>query len=391
MYTNIKRANCPGETLLANALDADANANFEVAFDFYQRGITYYLQVRMVNETNSSIQACIRQTCHEHLKRAEIIKLYMETRQTANLHLTNAENAYKQLDYPLSYPLFIQGIESLLESAQIIKSSHPQLSNAILRSAATHMAHAEEVNKILNSTTSPQIATAVLVSSDADNENSSYSSANTLELHECNVESPNIIEPEKFRHSMGDVGQRAPKQTDETHPTEEEKKIRALLYRQRIDALNTESHLLLNYLNLDTENEDKLKEMEHVITEISNFLEETDESGQLVVGEHSSDRETLDTSLQLCLDFLASPRSSSIVDKEEASLREREWDEEREREMVRRPECLVCCDDVAVMATVPCGHKILCQQCVIGIGDKLKTCYVCKTELLEPKCIRIFD
>lgn len=401
MYTTGKRANCPGETLLANALNADASANFELAFEYYQRGITYYLQVRMVNETNSSIQASIRQICHQHLQRAEMIKSYVEIRNAANLHLTNAENAYKRLQYVQSYPLFMEGIEKLLESANLIKPSHPQLSNTILSTAAAHMTHAEEVNKIIHPTTSPQIA--VLVSSDTDDVNSPCYTENYIESNDRKLESSNIIEPESCRGSMIDVVQCQTSQQTNKRQHTEETKIRALLYRQRIDALITESHLLLDYLKLDTENEVKFEEMGHVTIQISNLLEETNESGTLIVGEHSADREKLDTSLQTCLDFLATPQPSSIVETEwssgEKEIEEQEeqeqgQDQERRRESDkdRRSECLVCCDQIAVMATVPCGHKILCQQCVVDIGDdKLETCYLCKTILIEPKCIRIFD
>ena len=96
--------------------------------------------------------------------------------------------------------------------------------------------------------------------------------------------------------------------------------------------------------------------------------------------------------------------AAPVVDKQEVShdsiehekagktLIESDRDRARDREKeIYRPECLICCDHMAVMATVPCGHKILCQQCVVDIGDKLHTCYLCQTELMAPKCIKIFD
>lgn len=383
MYTTSKRANCPGETLLANALDADAKGNFNIAYDFYERGITYYLQVRMVNETNSSIKACIRQTCHQHLQRAEVLKKYMESRAAATLNLTSAEKAYKHLEYSKAYPLFMEGIEKLLESAQIIKPSHPQLSNQLLAECGVYMNHAEEVNKCLHPTPSLQIA--VPVSSDInyvdDVEELQCYETDSIEPHKCIFESEQTKTPYKIM-----------KQKDQQHnekmlPSEEEIKIRKLLHRQRVSALITESHLLLDYLKLDAENEDKLQEMKLVVTQISLILEETDENGTCVVGEHSAERETLENSLQSCQDFLASPCAPPLAEFSEQNEGEIQKDDTRKGQQ----ECLVCCDNIAVMATVPCGHKILCQVCVTDIGDNLATCYLCKTELKEPKCIRIYD
>jgi hypothetical protein len=68
------KVNCPGETLLTNALQADSQGHFQQAYDFYERSIAYYLEVRLVNESNTSTKRYIRQTCNEHLNRAEILK-----------------------------------------------------------------------------------------------------------------------------------------------------------------------------------------------------------------------------------------------------------------------------------------------------------------------------
>jgi hypothetical protein len=412
MYSK-SRSNCPGETLLLNALNADSQGNFELAYEFYERGITYYLQVKIVNEVNTSIQALIRQTCHEHLRRAEILKSYLETRNTAKISLTNAHKAYKRLDYSTSYTHYMKGIEKLLESAQLIKPSHLQLSNAILCEVATHMTRAEEVDKCLRPTTPPQ--TAVLLPPDITSHFVTADIADELKTSksEDNERNESVLKSEETcRDSIFDNNlqscQAVGKQTDATtsttviepeehrmdccsskrYSTKEEIEVRTLLLRQRIDALVTESNLLLDYLNLDPDNEDKKTEMKQVIANITTILEEADASGECIIGEHSPDREALEMSLLTCQDFFMLPRPLSIFEKNNNYNESRDSNKE---ENSGQFECLVCCDKVAVMATVPCGHKFLCQECVINIGDELKTCYVCKTELQEPKCIRIFD
>jgi hypothetical protein len=257
------------------------------------------------------------------------------------------------------------------------------------------MTLAEEVNQCLRSKTPP--LAAVVLPNDTNppcviaelittthSESSGGSSVNAIMCCQERGDVENSVAAphgviEKKQHSNDE-------QNDERrYSSKVEMEIRALLLCQRVHGLLKESHLLLDYLRIDSENIEKLEEMEQVTTQIGSLLEETDaDGGGLVLSEYSGDREKLEKCLQICQAFLYGPRPSSISLSSCVSSSEKET-------TVERKECLVCFDNTAVMATVPCGHKILCQECVATIGDKLDTCYICKTELKEPKCIRIFD
>jgi hypothetical protein len=409
MYTGAPT--CPGETLLGNALNADQQGHFEIAYDFYERGVTYYLQIRMVNESNSSVHACIRQTCHEHINRMELLKLYIDVFKAAKQNIASAEDAYKRLDYSTSYPLFMVGIEKLLGAAQLIKPSHPHLTDCILREVATHMSLAEEIDKGLRSTCTssppcppqsvPLLANQMMASNEAVTENiepklqmqhHELVNVGTLFSKSCSDDELSVPAP-----ALEAVQYRAIQQADSTplinmkskdkfgkkkYSSSDVADIHELLLRQRIDAFLKESNLLLDYLQLNSENEQRLREMAQVSTHITNILEETNELGECIVKEYSAKRKQLETALQNCEDFLATPRSSTLTDKDLHNI------DCNERQRI---ECLICFENLAVMATIPCGHKILCQDCVMDIADRLETCYVCKTELIAPKCIRIFD
>jgi len=373
--------------MLTHALNADSQGNFEVAYGFYERGIAYYLEVRMVNEKNSSSQAFIRQACQEHLMRAEVLKSYITARSTAIKALERANNCYKQLDFSSSYPSFMEGIESLLESSRLIKPSHPQLSQTILGDVARHMSYAEDAAQRIRNSASSNIPVQVTSSGSEGPLHPQVSALSSSTDKPLENESPALVDILSSTASYSfAVDRNSILSVDSCSSAEIE--VRALLVQQRVVALLTESNLLIDYLKIDSHNEEKIQELEHVSSQMSSLLEETDASAgydRLIIGEHSTDREKLETALQKCQDFLSTPEEN--MDSDDVNIKGNNSSGDGKD----LKECLVCFENAAIMATVPCGHKILCQDCVIEIGEKLLTCYVCKAVLKEPKCIRIFD
>lgn len=375
--------------MLTHALSADSQGNFEAAYGFYERGIAYYLEVRLVNEKNSSSQAYIRQACQEHLKRAEVLKSYITARNTATKALERANNCYLQVDYSSAYPSFMEGIESLLESSRLIKPSHPQLSQTILGEVAHHMSHAEDAARYIRNSTSSnapvQVSSSIDEGPPLPQVHASCCSIDKPVQNECPVEEDKLISTTSYSSA---IDRNSTLSVESCSSAEIE--VRALLVQQRVVALLTESNLLVDYLKIDSHNQEKIQELEDVSSQMSSLLEETDGSAgfdRLVIGEHSADRETLETAIEKCQGFLSAPEE--ISDSDNDNKHKQGNNSSSDEKEVR--ECLICFENAAVMATVPCGHKILCQGCVDEIGEKLQSCYICKAVLKEPKCIRIFD
>jgi tetratricopeptide (TPR) repeat protein len=52
--------------------------------------------------------------------------------------------------------------------------------------------------------------------------------------------------------------------------------------------------------------------------------------------------------------------------------------------------CVVCLSSPAVFAMIPCGHLILCEDCLKDHSSNLQSCYLCRVELTPPKYLRVF-
>ncbi len=54
--------------------------------------------------------------------------------------------------------------------------------------------------------------------------------------------------------------------------------------------------------------------------------------------------------------------------------------------------CVVCLSYPATYAMIPCGHLILCENCLPQSSDnhQMRICYFCREELIPPKYLRVF-
>ena len=387
----VPRPSCPGELMLSNALQADAKGKFEIAYQFYKRGIAYYLEVRLVNEVNSSIKEIIKQTCQQHLSRAETLKQFLESRNDGYDLLNKADRAYRSLEYDVAYPLYTEGIEKMLFSISQIEKSHPNVSQSLLSEVAKHLIHAEEVKEVLKDVSSSEFPEDIEELSQDDVEESKQIEHDNVGRGEPQADTVHsksedeVVVEVNAEHRKSEVKLERLQDANDGCHTKEEKRVRVLLYRERVESLKSQSHLLIDYLKVDAKNEDKISEMERVIRQITDILDEKDESGGYIIGIHSTDRENLELSLQCCNDILSAPHPSSLDD--ESSLQN-----DTKEESLSIPECLLCFEEKADMATFPCGHRIMCHNCFSNIEDaKFEKCYICNTKLKYPKCIRIYD
>jgi hypothetical protein len=53
--------------------------------------------------------------------------------------------------------------------------------------------------------------------------------------------------------------------------------------------------------------------------------------------------------------------------------------------------CVICLSSSAVFAMIPCGHLILCEDCLKQNSSNLQFCYICRVELTPPKYLRVFS
>lgn len=54
-------------------------------------------------------------------------------------------------------------------------------------------------------------------------------------------------------------------------------------------------------------------------------------------------------------------------------------------------QCVFCLSNPSVYAMIPCGHLILCEECLDEHSTKLTSCFLCRSELIPPKYLRIFS
>lgn len=52
--------------------------------------------------------------------------------------------------------------------------------------------------------------------------------------------------------------------------------------------------------------------------------------------------------------------------------------------------CVICLSSPAIFAMIPCGHLILCEECLNEYSNTLNTCYLCRTTLIPPKYLKIY-
>ena len=53
--------------------------------------------------------------------------------------------------------------------------------------------------------------------------------------------------------------------------------------------------------------------------------------------------------------------------------------------------CVICLSSSAIFAMIPCGHLILCEDCLKQNSSNLRSCFLCRTELTPPKYLRVFS
>lgn len=52
--------------------------------------------------------------------------------------------------------------------------------------------------------------------------------------------------------------------------------------------------------------------------------------------------------------------------------------------------CVICLSTPATNAMIPCGHLILCDECLTQQINDLNLCYICRTQLIPPKFLKIY-